>query len=186
MNFNKHSNLEGLHALLGASQYHWIFYDEEKLISYVKNIDAKARGTELHEFAATCIRLKQKLPRTKDTLNMYVNDAIGFRMTPEQVLYYSENCFGTADTICYHDGILRIHDYKSGTVPAKIEQLMIYSALFFLEYGIDPAKTETHLRIYQNNDILPCDPNPDEIKTFMDTIVRSDEIVKKVKFNERG
>ena len=31
MNFNKHSNLEGQHAFLGASKYHWINYSDEKV-----------------------------------------------------------------------------------------------------------------------------------------------------------
>ena len=129
MKFNRHSNLEGMHAFLGASKYHWINYSDEKVAEAYKNFLAAQRGTEIHEFAATCIRLKQKLPRLRKTLNMYVNDAIGFRMTPEQILYYSDNCFGTADTISFNDGILRIHDLKTGNIPAHIEQLMIYDAL---------------------------------------------------------
>ena len=37
MNFNKHSKLEGQHAFLGASKYHWINYDEEKIAeSYLR------------------------------------------------------------------------------------------------------------------------------------------------------
>ena len=102
MIFNKHSLFEGQHAFLGASKYHWINYDESKLVESYSNYMAAQRGTELHEFAAQCIRLGQKLPKSQKTLNMYVNDAIGFRMTPEQVLFYSENCFGTADTIAFN------------------------------------------------------------------------------------
>ena len=98
MNFNEHSNLEGCHAFLGASKYHWIRYDQDKLTNAYSNFRAAAKGTELHNFAAQCIKLGQKLPRSRKTLNMYVNDAIGFKMIPEQVLYYSDNCFGTADT----------------------------------------------------------------------------------------
>ena len=91
MNFNRHSNLEGQHAFLGASKYHWIFYDEAKVAEYFKRSLAAQKGTELHAFAAQCIRLRQKLPKTRKTLNMYVNDAIGYRMTPEQILYFSQN-----------------------------------------------------------------------------------------------
>ena len=86
MNWNNHSNLEGCHAFLGASRYSWLNYDVDKLISVYKNHLATLRGTELHDFACRCIKLKQKLPKTKKTLNMYVNDAIGFGMQPEQVL----------------------------------------------------------------------------------------------------
>ena len=107
MTFNEHSRLIGQHAFLGASKYHWINYDADKLTTAYTNFMAAQKGTELHEFAARCIALGQKLPRSKKTLNSYVNDAIGFRMTAEQVLCYSENCFGTADSICFRDDILR-------------------------------------------------------------------------------
>ena len=118
MNFIKHSNLEGQHAFLGASKYHWIRYDDEKLLDTYDRFLATLRGTELHDFAAICIKLNQKLPKSQKTLNMYVNDAIGYKMTPEQILYYSDNCFGTADAICFRDNFLRIHDLKTGKIPA--------------------------------------------------------------------
>ena len=99
MNFNRHSNLEGQHAFLGASKYHWINYTDDKIAdSYVRFL-ATQKGTVLHAFAAQCILLGQKLPKSQKTLNMYVNDAIGYKMTPEQILYYSPNCFGTTE---YH------------------------------------------------------------------------------------
>ena len=123
MNFNRHSNLEGQHAFLGASKYHWINYDEAKVVDVYSNFLAAQKGTVLHEFAAQCIRLGQRLPKSQKTLNMYVNDAIGYRMTPEQVLFYSENCFGTTDAIAFRNNLLRIHDFKSGVVPAHMEQL---------------------------------------------------------------
>lgn len=124
MNWRDHSRLTGKHALLGASNYHWLNYDADRLTNAVLNYQAKERGTRLHAFAAECIDLKQKLPKNKKTLNTYVNDAIGFRMDTEQVLYYSDNCFGTADAISFNDGFLRIHDLKTGAVPAHMEQLL--------------------------------------------------------------
>ncbi len=101
MNFNNHSNLEGQHAFLGASKYHWINYSEDKVADAYSKFLATQKGTVLHAFAAQCISLGQKLPKSQKTLNMYVNDAIGYKMTPEQTLFYSENCFGTADSISY-------------------------------------------------------------------------------------
>ena len=88
MNFNEHSMLEGKHAFLGASKYHWINYSSEKIADAYSNFLLVQKGTELHEFAAKCIKLGQKLRSSKKTLNMYVNDAIGFKMTPEQILYF--------------------------------------------------------------------------------------------------
>ena len=101
MNFIKHSNLIDQHAFLGASKYHWLNYDENKVADTYLKMLAIQRGTELHEFAAQCIKLGQKLPKSEKTLNRYVNDAIGYKMTPEQVLYYSDNCFGTTDAIAF-------------------------------------------------------------------------------------
>ena len=71
MTFNEHSRLIGQHAFLGASKYHWINYDADKLTTAYTNFMAAQKGTELHEFAARCIALGQKLPRSKKTLNRY-------------------------------------------------------------------------------------------------------------------
>ena len=86
MIFNNHSNLEGQHAFLGASKYHWINYDETKVADAYSKFLATQRGTVLHDFACQCITLWQKLPKSQKTLNMYVNDAISFRMVPEQMM----------------------------------------------------------------------------------------------------
>ncbi len=184
MNFNKHLNLEGQHAFLGASKYHWINYDEAKLIEAYSKFMAAQKGTELHEFAAQCIRLGQKLPKSKKTLNMYVNDAIGFKMTPEQPLFYSENCFGTADAISFRNKMLRIHDFKSGVVPARMEQLEIYAALFCLEYKVNPADIDIELRIYQSDQILYHNPTAEDISSIMDKIITFDKIINKIKEQE--
>lgn len=181
MNFNKHFDLEGRHAFLSASKYHWINYEESQLETAYTRFQATQRGTELHEFARRCIELRQKLPKSKKTLNMYVNDAIGFNMTPEQPLYYSENCFGTADTIAFRNDILRIHDFKSGLVPAHMEQLIVYAALFCLEYDVRPNDIQTELRIYQSNEILVHEADAVDILPVMDKIVRFDQIIKELK-----
>lgn len=174
MNFVKHFNLIGKHAFLGASNYHWINYDKEKLIKTYNNFLAKQRGTELHDFACTCIKLRQKLPRSKRTLNSYVNDAIGYRMTPEQPLYYSDNCFGTADAISFDNDFLRIHDLKTGETPACMSQLKIYTALFCLEYRYEPKDIQIELRIYQLDDVQIEVPDPNEIKDIMKKIIEFD------------
>lgn len=181
MNFNKHFDLEGRHAFLSASKYHWINYEESQLETAYTRFQATQRGTELHEFARRCIELRQKLPKSKKTLNMYVNDAIGFNMTPEQPLYYSENCFGTADAIAFRNDILRIHDFKSGLVPAHMEQLIVYTALFCLEYDVRPNDIQTELRIYQSNEILVHEADAVDILPVMDKIVRFDQIIKELK-----
>lgn len=184
MNFNEHGQLKGCHAFLSASKYHWINYDEDKLATTYSNFLAVQKGTKLHDFAAQCIELGQKLPKSKKTLNMYVNDAIGFRMTPEQVLYYSDNCFGTADAISFRDGLLRIHDLKTGVTPAHMEQLMVYAALFCLEYRMKPAEIGMELRLYQSDEILIHEPEVDEIVPIMDKIMSFDKLIQRIKDQE--
>ena len=115
---------------------------------------------------------------------MYVNDAISFRMIPEQVLFYSENCFGTADAIIFRNGVLRIHDLKTGVVPAHMEQLEIYAALFCLEYKVKPADIEIELRLYQNNEILYHTPTVEDIAPIMDKIITFDKVIRKIKEQE--
>lgn len=184
MNFNVHSNLEGRHAFLGASKYHWINYDESKIAEAYRNDLAKERGTILHDFASQCIRLNQRLPKSSQTLNMFVNDAIGYKMRSEQPLYFSENCFGTADAICFRKNLLRIHDLKTGFTPAHMEQLYIYNALFCLEYHFDPHEIETELRIYQSNEVLCEEPDPDNISEIMEKIKAFDKILRDIQLKE--
>lgn len=184
MNFNKHLTLEGQHAFLGASKYHWINYDEAKIAEAYSKFTAIQKGTVLHEFAAQCIRLGQKLPKSQKTLNMYVNDAIGYKMTPEQVLYFSMNCFGTTDAISFRNRLLRIHDFKSGVIPAHMEQLEIYAALFCLEYDVKPSEIDMELRIYQNNEIVYYNPTAEDIVPIMDKIITFDKIITKIKEQE--
>lgn len=184
MKFNQHYNLEGSHAFLGASKFHWLNYDDEKLTASYNNFLATQKGTELHAFAAQCIRLGQKLPKSPKTLNMYVNDAVGFKMTPEQILYYSDNCYGTADAILFRNDMLRIHDLKTGVVPAHMEQLMIYAALFCLEYKIKPGTIETELRIYQNDEVIICNPQADTITPIIDKIISFDKLINRIKERE--
>ena len=190
MKWNDHSNLAGEHAFLSASGYHWVNYTPEKLISVYKNRLATLKGTEDHEFASTCIKRRQRLPKSTKTLNMFVNDAIGYNMESELVLYYSENCFGTADAISFSKQkgterlILRIHDLKTGEIPAHMEQLLVYASLFCLEYKIKPADIDIELRIYQKNEILYFIPQPEDIVPIMDKIVSFSKIIDRIKEEE--
>ena len=186
MIWQKHSNLEGLHAFLGASKYHWLGYDVEKMETVYRNHLNLQRGTELHDFASRCIKLNQKLPKTNKTLNMFVNDAIGFKMQSEQILYYSDNCFGTADAICYRNGMLRIHDLKTGQTQAHMEQLEIYAALFCLEYGYNPKDISFELRIYQNDEIVFYQPEGEEINEIVKKIIEFDKLLAAIDKESEG
>lgn len=181
MDFNNHRNLIGKHAFLSASQYHWIRYDEAKIAAKVFTALQAQRGTELHEFASNAIRLGQKLQDTKQTLNMYVNDAIGYRMLPEQILYYSDNAFGTADAISFNKKKLRIHDLKTGETKTSVNQLEVYAAFFCLEYGFKPVDIEMELRIYQNDYVQVYEPDPVDIAYIMSKIVSFDRIINETR-----
>ena len=185
MKFLKHLNLEGKHAFLGASKFHWIRYSDEKIAESYKKFCDIQRGTELHELASMLIKMNTKLPDEPKTLNMFVNDAIGFHMESEQILLYSENCFGTADAICFRNDILRIHDLKTGETKTHMEQLMIYAALFCLEYKVKPGKISIILRIYQNNEIVELEPDADDILHFMDRIITADKIISSLREQEQ-
>ena len=186
MNWNDHSSLKDQHAFLSASKYHWVNYDDEKLDSVYLSWVAIQKGTELHELASKLIDLRQKLSETQKSLNLYVNDAIGFKMLTEQTLYYSENCFGTADAISFRDNFLRIHDLKTGKTQASIKQLEIYAALFCLEYGFHPNEIDIELRLYQYDEVLVHRPESEEIMYIMDKIKTFDKRIELLKqFDKR-
>lgn len=181
MRFNDHSRLNGMHAFLSASSYHWVNYDEDKLADRYRTHQAATRGTRLHELAKEHIALKIRMPRNNVTFNRYVNDAIGFNLLPEQVLFYSINAFGTADAIGFDKGLLRIHDLKTGTHPANPKQLEVYASLFCLEYDVRPGDISMELRIYQNDDVLIHEPEIDDIAHIMSKIVRFDNLIEQLK-----
>lgn len=181
MQWNEHGSLKGLHAPLSASQSAWVNYDETRLRQYMHNLKAKEKGTKDHEFANYAIENRYKMSNHKKSINQFVNDSIGFRMTSEQTLFYSENCFGTADAISYEETpegkSLRIFDLKTGSSRVTFRQLHVYSALFCLEYNCDPFDLNIELRIYQNNEILIQSPDPTEVRAIIDTIVKFDKII---------
>lgn len=210
MKFVTYSDLEGEHAFLSPSQPHWIRYTEEKLVDRWQKAQAVERGTKLHEYAQMAIELNILQARNHNTLNMFINDAIGYKMTSEQVLFHDYLCFGTTDAIAYSKNYLRIHDLKTGETEAHFDQLRVYAALFCLNYqryvsdlrkkgesDIDIARKldlnpkELHfdpmlmngieLRIYQLGEVRTEIADPQEIRDLMDIIESEVVILKKVK-----
>ena len=184
MIFTKHSNLEGQHAPFSASQSAWLRYDDDKVVEVYRNKKAAEIGTRLHQWAKDTIDLGIKQPRSKRTLYAYVNDAIGFRMDTEVVLFYSDRFFGTADAISFRNGMLRIHDLKTGLKPVHMEQLMVYAALFCLEYKIKPSDIQMELRIYQNDEVQFHTPTAEEIVPIMDKIIHFNKLLEKLEYEE--
>lgn len=209
MIFNDHSKLEGSHAFLGASNFRWINWTDEIFEQRYYSQFAQSVGTSIHVLAKDLIKSRTRLTKSDKRLieislyrdgipkgaydseelltNLipFVNDAIGYHMTPEVILYYTMNCFGTTDAISFNEKekILRIHDLKTGLVRSHIEQLLVYASLFCLEYHKKPTEFKTELRIYQNFEVLIHIPEPQEIEKFMYLITSRNETV--TKFLER-
>lgn len=182
MKFNNHYNLAGCHAPFTASSSAWLRYDDEKALMVYENRKAAEMGTKLHQWAQDTINLGIKQSRSKKTIYEYVNDAIGFKMDTEVVLFYSERFFGTADAICFRNGVLRIHDLKTGKggkIESHMEQLEIYAALFCLEYKVKPGEIEMELRVYKNDEVLVHNPTAEDIAPIMDKIVHLNKLLAK-------
>lgn len=183
MQFNVHRNYEGLHAPFSASKSSWLRYDDDKAIEVYINKKASEMGTRLHEWAKSTIDLGIKQPKSKKTLYSYVNDAIGFKMDTEVVLYYSDRFFGTADAISFRDNVLRIHDLKTGKVgkiETHMEQLEVYAALFCLEYRIKPGDIQMELRVYKNDEVLVHKPTAEDIVPIMDKIIHLNKLLERL------
>lgn len=205
MIFEEHSELEGKHAVFAPSSPHWLRYDPDRLLDYYINSCSASIGTALHELAAELITAEQTLKKTDTTFvsfhlsksgfdkkmirrfigpffpmfRIYVNDAISLNMKSEVKLYYSDYFFGTADAIQFYDSnrLLRVHDLKTGTTPAKMEQLEVYAALYCLQYKVDPLQIRFELRLYQGEEVLVHNPDPSEIRQICDIIVKQNKIL---------
>lgn len=181
MIWKDYSRLKNTHAFLSPSKHYWINYSSEKLVSAFENYRKIQLGSEYHNLAERLINLAVRLPNNSATFNSFVNDAIGFRMRAEVVLYFSDNCYGTADAISFYDGVLRIHDLKTGRAPGSIDQLLIYAGLFFLDYGVDPREVnEIYLRIYQNEEVLEYNPAVEDILHIVDKIREANKIIEEL------
>jgi hypothetical protein len=182
--FSSHPRLEGTHAFLSASNPHWLRYDETKLIERLSSAEAAAKGTRLHDTAARCIAdgLELQEEGKYPVLALYVNHAIQYGMTPEQMLMYSPYAYGTADAISFDqvENFLRIHDLKTGVTKPSPDQLYVYAAFFCLEYGFKPFEIQGELRIYQEGDGIHEYPlDRPYLSAVYDTIITSNEIVSK-------
>ena len=162
-------------------------YDDNRALEVYENKKAAEIGTRLHAWAKETIDLGIKQPRSKKTLYAYVNDAIGFRMSTEVVLYYSDRFFGTADAISFRNGKLRIHDLKTGKIgkiESHLDQLEVYAALFCLEYRIKPGDIEMELRLYKQDEVLVHHPTVEDIVSIMDKIKHLDKILEQREIEE--
>jgi len=195
MRLLRHSELKGKHAsLMAPSNPSWTNYDQDAMAKTVMSSQRARLGDRKHALAAELIALRTKLPDIQRTLNMYVNDCIGFKMTPEQPLFYSWNCFGTADALSFRPipgifperWILRIFDLKTGSTRTYMRQLEIYACLFCFEYDVDPADIDIELRIYKGDDYEIYTPDLDDIIHLMEHIKYMDKLIDTMEKEANG
>ncbi|AVD99507.1 exonuclease [Streptomyces phage Bing] len=182
MEWHSHPRLEGSHAVLSPSNYHWLNDSEEKLLARLANAEAAARGTRLHDLAARNIAdgITLAMDGRYPVIARYVNDAIKYEMVPEQMLMYSMYCYGTTDAISFDAGemFLRIHDLKTGVSKASFDQLYVYAGLFCLEYDFKPFEVQGQLRIYQHEEPEYCDVDQGYLAWVYDRIRTINAIVE--------
>ena len=124
-------------------------------------------------------------PEIFNTVILYVNDCIGFGMDPEKQIVHNDSCFGTADAVCFDGKTLRVSDLKTGDSPGHMEQLLIYDALFCLEYNIQPDKIKFENRIYQYGDVqLAIDFPSEVILQIMQIIMTESKFVQQLRGKE--
>jgi len=126
-------------------------------------------------------------PHVFKTLILYIDDCVGFKMNPEKLLVYSESCFGTADAISFDTvtSTLRVSDLKTGDGPAHMEQLLIYDALFCLEYRFDPKNVKFENRLYQFGEIQEAIDIPSNIiADYMNQIIIKSKFMQQLRGKE--
>lgn len=201
---------DGQHAIFAPSQklLSRESLTEEQIYNLLRSKYAAQIGTEIHAVCARLILEKQPITKAGvraiifdalyqahiptaliqpdeylDTVIPYIKDAIGFGLMPEQpIVYQYPIAFGTADAIRFNPSKceLRIHDLKTGKIPASLDQLIEYAAYFFLEYHIKPGDCKTILSIYQNGDVLTGYPTASDILPIMDRAVTLTKYVQGV------
>lgn len=226
MNYPNFPKLEGKHAYLAPSKKGWENKSVGDLLDGYSKSYAQDIGTAVHDIARRHIKRHSKISNTDkkeirlqaieyyyipefainrgvdfdmifETLKAYVNDGIGYRLVPEQLLCYNEDiAFGTADTISQLDSVfdkrfLRIHDLKTGVKETSMAQLQKYAALFFLEFEgemkrrqLTVADIEMELRIYQLGEVIEHRPTVEDIAPLMDIYKTDVKALTKLKVEE--
>lgn len=186
--FNNNPKVEGSHAFLSPSNYHWLRWSPDKLLDRLRDRGAAERGTRMHAWAAEAILLRRYQPVNGDIVCQYINDALDHDMTPEQSLFASFHCFGTADAIGFDpvEMFLRIYDLKTGITKASVDQLYVYAAIFCLEYGYRPFDMSGELRIYQGEGPTIYDIDRQYLAWVYDTIYTSLELIEETKMEGLG
>jgi hypothetical protein len=136
---------------------------------------------EQHRYAAIAIEERDVQDNETTTVGMYINQCIQYRMSSEVVLYFSPNAFGTVDAIAFRYRRLRISDLKTGVTRTSEHQLEVYTAIFCLEYEIDPFYIDIELRIYQDNGVRLYVGDPYIIRGIMDKIIRFDGLLNELR-----
>lgn len=190
MEWNDHWRLEGRHATLSPSGYHWLNYDADKMRRVTWNNYSKEDGTKMHELASNMILYNIMPEDNENAINQFVIDALTMFDTPmssEVLLYYSDECFGTADAIYFDETLkhLQVHDLKTGVSKPSFKQLWIYCALFCLEYDKKPEDLTFECRLYQLGAMDIDVPDPKDVRAIMNQIVSMSNVIEGVRIERR-
>lgn len=143
---------------------------------------AALEGIEQHRYAAICIEEGIVQDDETTTVGLYINQCIQYKMSSEVVLFYSPNAFGTVDAIAYRYRLLRISDLKTGVTRVSVNQLLVYAALFCLEYEVDPFSMRgIELRIYKDGKVMMFEADPYQVREIMDKIVKFDGVLNQLR-----
>lgn len=65
-----------------------------------------------------------------------------------------------------------------------MEQLLVYAALYCLEYKVKPREIEIELRIYQSEEVLFDRPTAEDIVPIMDGIITKNKFLSRIREEE--
>lgn len=155
------------------------------LVNYIYTKYTKGNTEPLSSFGQALLDNLDYIPNEVfEAVLHYINDGISYKMEVEQAIKYSNRIFGHADTIIFKNKLLRIHDLKTGSHEANMEQLEIYAALFCLEYAIRPSEIDIELRMYQWDGIIEHHPTVEDLLPIMDSITGIEKIANNLKENK--
>ena len=176
------------HAMFSPSQPSWLHDTDEEFAARYSNKKAAELGTRYHEDAARMIQNRWRMSKSSDpvadNVRAYINDAIKYQMLPEVRLEGTQDFFGTADTIIFRRGLLRVHDLKTGTTKPHMDQLRLYAAYYCMQYGINPNDIQMDLRFYQNNEIVCYEPEFGVIADIISEVRHKDELKRRIDAGE--
>ena len=134
MNFNKHLELRGQHALFSPSQSSWLRYDDDKIRDRIRNQYRTALGTEMHEYVAQQIVLNHKITNIRSVVSgienyIYTKYRIAEEAKTAQFGMTLLNNIGTLPKEVFETARMYVNDGIAYRM--TVEQPLVYSEFCF-------------------------------------------------------